>query len=60
MRLNVVLLAVIIVLNINIVWGQAKWNQFRGPNGSGIAPDANKLPVEFDESKNFIRLFSFA
>jgi len=28
------------------------WPQFRGPGGDGIAPSAENLPVEFDDSKH--------
>ena len=31
---------------------QQHWPQFRGPGGAGIAPDAGKLPVHFDEGTN--------
>jgi len=35
--------------------GQAEiWPQFRGPGGDGIAPSAENLPVEFDESKHLV------
>ena len=40
--------------NLGAVWGQSNWSQFRGPQGSGIAPDNNPLPVEFDGTKNVI------
>ena len=30
----------------------ADWARFRGPNGSGVATDAGKLPSEFSETKN--------
>lgn len=32
----------------------ADWTQFRGPNGSGVAPEARNLPVEFGPSKNVV------
>ncbi|MCK4644803.1 MAG: PQQ-binding-like beta-propeller repeat protein [Candidatus Aminicenantes bacterium] len=53
-RTIIMLLAALMVLNMNKAGGQSHWSQFRGPNGSGIAPDDKKLPVEFDESKNMI------
>lgn len=34
--------------------GQSSWSQFRGPNGSGIAPDEVPLPAALDTSKNMI------
>ncbi len=33
---------------------QPCWRQFRGPSGSGIAPDAIALPARFDETKNLL------
>jgi outer membrane protein assembly factor BamB len=30
------------------------WPQFRGPGGSGVAPDGAKLPVEFGPTKNLV------
>ncbi len=33
---------------------QPCWEQFRGPNGSGIAPDSSVLPTQFDESRNLV------
>ena len=34
--------------------GQEHWSQFRGPGGRGIAPDAERLPVEFDQTRNLL------
>lgn len=31
---------------------QPCWEQFRGPNGSGVAPDSKALPTRFDEHSN--------
>jgi outer membrane protein assembly factor BamB len=31
---------------------EAQWPQFRGPNGSGVAVDAKRLPVEFGPTRN--------
>ncbi len=33
---------------------QTYWNQFRGPQGSGIAEDEKQLPTSFDQTKNMI------
>ena len=46
--------ALVLLFNLGAVWGQSNWSQFRGPQGSGIAPDNNPLPVEFDGTKNVI------
>jgi len=32
--------------------GQEQWSQFRGPGGSGLAPDAAPLPVQLDLESN--------
>jgi len=32
--------------------GESHWNQFRGPNGSGLAPDAKPLPAKLDPERN--------
>jgi outer membrane protein assembly factor BamB len=34
--------------------GAAMWNQFHGPNGSGVAPDDGTAPVEFGPEKNLL------
>jgi outer membrane protein assembly factor BamB len=36
------------------VLGQSQWSQFRGPGGSGIAPDGKELPIEFGPEKNLL------
>lgn len=46
--------ATILLLGSGFTWGQAKWPQFRGPEGSGIASGNEKLPVEFNSTKNMI------
>ena len=28
------------------------WDQFRGPNATGVSPDSKNLPVEFSTTKN--------
>src|SRR5580692_6816783 len=30
----------------------ADWTRFRGPNGSGLAPDDKPVPTEWSEEKN--------
>lgn len=52
--LTIILLVFSITLNLNQIYSQDNWNQFRGPNGSGIATGIESLPVEFDQSKNLI------
>lgn len=42
-RTMVMLFAALMVLNMNSAGGQSQWSQFRGPNGSGIAPDGKKM-----------------
>ena len=50
----VLIFAVLIGLNLDLASDQKNWPQFRGPGGLGIAEDAQKLPLEFDQRKNMI------
>jgi outer membrane protein assembly factor BamB len=34
--------------------GDAQWNQFRGPAGSGVAPDDRALPAKLDPARNLV------
>lgn len=34
--------------------GVARWPQFRGPGGLGVAPDEKKLPIHFGPEKNLV------
>ncbi|MFC2097738.1 PQQ-binding-like beta-propeller repeat protein [Bacteroidota bacterium] len=43
-----------LVLAYSQTSGQSNWNQFRGPNGSGVAENTSALAVEFDQSNNLI------
>ena len=43
--------ALLSVLSLQATHAVEHWNQFRGPQGSGISI-AENLPVEFDETKN--------
>ena len=43
-----------LVLAYSQTSGQSQWNQFRGPNGSGVAANTKVLPVEFNQSNNLI------
>jgi len=36
----------------SMISGAADWPRFRGPNGSGIAPDDKPVPVEWSATKN--------
>lgn len=56
MRTRSVILAltVLITFTIGNALGQSNWNQFRGPNGSGITAETKKLPVEFSGTNNLI------
>lgn len=48
------ILGILMVASICLATEQIQWNQFRGPKGSGIAPDDKELPIEFSESKNML------
>jgi len=50
----ILFIAVTMALPADAWAGENYWNQFRGPNGSGIAPGEKKLPMEFDATKNMI------
>jgi len=52
-RIALVLLFVL-VLSSQPTLAQQGWQQFRGPNGSGIAPDSSPLPARFDENNNLV------
>lgn len=42
--------ALTVLVSIN-AYAEKNWNQFRGPQGDGVA-DSSNLPIEFDESTN--------
>lgn len=46
--------AVIMLANLWLVTlsESADWSRFRGPNGSGVSAEAERLPVEWSDSKN--------
>ena len=56
MRIKIIgaALIVLLILGMNMAWGQENWSQFRGTQGAGIASPGKKLPVEFDALKNMI------
>ncbi|MDZ4403572.1 PQQ-binding-like beta-propeller repeat protein [Prosthecobacter sp.] len=39
-------------LFVHLISNAADWPRFRGPNGSGIAPDDKPVPVEWSATKN--------
>ncbi|MEM6470731.1 MAG: PQQ-binding-like beta-propeller repeat protein [Planctomycetota bacterium] len=43
--------AALVTLPISPSWAGEHWNQFRGPDGNGVA-NTSSLPIEFDESRN--------
>lgn len=45
-------LSVLLLLSTSFTLGAADWPRFRGPNGSGIAPDDKPVPVEWSATKN--------
>jgi len=52
-RFTIVLTAVLACATPG-AWCQAHWNQFRGPNGQGVAPDDLPLPTVFDRERNLM------
>lgn len=48
-RLSILLLSALLVTHLSHA---ADWPRFRGPNGSGIAPDDKPVPVEWSATKN--------
>ena len=53
-RIFLVSLLPLVVMGASVAGDEARWPQFRGPNGSGIALDSKKLPVEFGTDKNIL------
>ncbi len=51
-RLLALMSAVLMLAQAGQTSAQDQWNQFIGPAGSGIAPDADSLPAEFNASTN--------
>ena len=45
-------LPLLLLLSTSISASAADWPRFRGPNGSGIAPDDKPVPVEWSATKN--------
>jgi len=48
------IVAVLVLLNVGIVFGQSNWAQFRGSGGLGISNETEQLPVEFNQTKNML------
>ena len=42
----------LVLLSATLTASAADWPRFRGPNGSGIAPDDKPVPVEWSATKN--------
>ncbi len=42
----------LVLLSATLTVSAADWPRFRGPNGSGIAPDDKPVPVEWSATKN--------
>ena len=49
--MNLAKLVLLSVLALPVVAAPADWAQFRGPNGSGVSPDA-KPPTTWSETQN--------
>ncbi|KPK74297.1 MAG: hypothetical protein AMJ79_14535 [Phycisphaerae bacterium SM23_30] len=45
---------IVIIFFTTSIYGQARWPQFRGIAGSGVAAEENELPVTFDQNRNVI------
>ena len=60
MRIIVMLIAALMVLNIDGTSGQTNWNQFRGPNGSGIATDGKTFLAISRASCSFASIVPFS
>lgn len=45
-------LSLLVLLSSTLTANAADWLRFRGPNGSGIAPDDKPVPVEWSATKN--------
>jgi len=45
-------LSLLVLLSSSLAASAADWLRFRGPNGSGIAPDDKPVPVEWSATKN--------
>ena len=45
-------LSLLFLLSSSLTLSAADWPRFRGPNGSGIAPDDKPVPVEWSATKN--------
>jgi outer membrane protein assembly factor BamB len=48
---TVVFMVGLYVLNTDCVYA-SDWDRFRGPNGTGISPDADPLPTTFSDTEN--------
>jgi outer membrane protein assembly factor BamB len=44
--------SLLVLLSASLTASGADWPRFRGPNGSGIAPDDKPVPVEWSATKN--------
>lgn len=45
-------LSLLVLLSSSLTGSAVDWPRFRGPNGSGIAPDDKPVPVEWSATKN--------
>ena len=54
MRIRAALLLACLFTGGSAVFAQPHWEQFRGSNGRGVAPDAHTLPAEFNENQNLL------
>ena len=50
----IALVSVLAIAGANRAYGQDHWEQFRGPDGLGIAADGKALPVEFGPDRNVL------
>jgi len=56
LRVNIFIFAIIVLLSSPIAngrQGKVNWNQFRGPNGQGVA-DSDRIPVQFGPESNVL------
>ena len=48
------MLCLVIIFFTSSIYGQVRWPGFRGISGKGVAAEAERLPVEFDQDRNVI------
>lgn len=53
-RLVIKIMVALFLFNLNMVFSQSNWPQFRGEGGLGISNELKQLPVEFNQTKNLL------